>query len=111
MSGFKKPGGESYRDRWDRFSREGAPSPEESLRIQHEISQVMSDVINRDARHNVHDRPNPYLKEEKLPAKSPASAGERPLTQPPGIEIIDRLCDAMLPHGPESKAREKPKGE
>jgi hypothetical protein len=72
--------------------------------VQAQIDATMREVITRDA-HNVNDRPNPYLKEEKLPAKSPASAGERPLTQPPGIDIIDRLVNAVEPHGPESKAR------
>ena len=71
--------------------------------IQAGINAAMRDVIRHDTR-NVHDRPNPYL-QEKLPAKSAGSAGERPLTQPPGIEIIDRLCSVMLPHGPESKAK------
>jgi hypothetical protein len=41
---------------------------------------------------------------QNVPAQPPP-AGERPLEQPPGLALIDRLVMAELPHGKASKAK------
>jgi hypothetical protein len=110
MSEFKKPGGESYKDPYDRWSPSGRPSSEEDARIQHEISKVMDGVVRHDARHNVHDRSSvaastPSGEREERRVRGTAGEGEpKPRGNPLGTDIIDRLVNQMQPHGNQSKA-------
>ncbi len=90
-----------------------APSESE---IQAGISASMRDVVKHDTR-NVHDRGSPAA----TPAGSERARGTggdgtgwsegKPLGLQPGIELIDRLCDQLLPHAPGYKPKGEPKSE
>ena len=96
---------------------EGAPfrglsnyRPPSESEIQAGISASMRDVVRHDSG-SVH--------QPTSPAASTADSGRvrgtggsdngwsepKPLGLPPGVALIDRLCDVMLPHGPSSKAK------
>jgi hypothetical protein len=79
--------------------------------IQAGIDRTMIDVITRDARHN----PNGLVPVENV---RPAGAGvvvdtakgsgfyePKPLAPNPEIGLVDRMINAALPHGSESKAK------
>ena len=88
-----------------------APSESE---IQAGISASMRDVIQRDTR-NVHDRGSPATPTtERARGTMGAENGwvePAPLGLQPGIELIDRLCDQLLPHAPGYKPKGEPKSE
>jgi hypothetical protein len=80
--------------------------------IQRGIDAAMRGAV-RDAGHNVHSPSSPAA-----PAASTDNGRVRgtmgsengwvepkPLAVPSGIELVDRLCAELLPHGPESKAK------
>jgi hypothetical protein len=87
------------------MSRLGAalgPSLAEQLeqrRIQASIDACMRDVI---ADHVSGRAFNPGRGSNDGPAEKPKGTGwvePKPLELPPGQEVIERLCDAALPHG------------
>jgi len=95
-----------------------APTEQE---VQAGISNAMRGAV-REAGHNVHSPSSPAA----TPAASTdngrvvGTAGStngwvepKPLGLPSGIELIDRLCDQLLPHAPGygKPKDEKPKGE
>ena len=80
---------------------------EEERRIQAGIDATMRDVITHDARHN----PNalsPPVTVRPIGAEPVVTAGSKngwadevPLRLTPGQDVIERLVNAELPHGPE----------
>ena len=84
---------------------------EEERRIQAGISATMAEVIKHDARHNVHDRPSILPSDAKPMGSVGSTNGWRdaaPLAPPPGQDLIERLVDTALPHGPLSGLKPKP---
>jgi hypothetical protein len=86
-----------------------APTPEE---IQQGIDAAMREVITRDARHNPQAlRPPENVRPAGAPVVVDASKGvngwvdNSNTKMPPGQDIIERLCNSYLPHGPQSKAK------
>jgi hypothetical protein len=89
-----------------------AGEAEDAARIQRGIDQAMSAVI-AGARYNP-ERIDPPPKVGVVGAVPLSSgeplvrgtgwAAERPLALPPGQDAIERLTNALLPHGPGSKA-------
>jgi hypothetical protein len=85
--------------------RSAGPTAEE-LAIQAGISATMADVIRHDARHN----PNalsPPVTVRPIGAEPVVTAGsgngwadEVPLRLPPGQDVIERMVNVELPHGP-----------
>lgn len=81
--------------------------------IQRGIDAAMADVIRRDARHNPNALDPPARVQvvgapTVVDADSPRQRGwvdPKPLEPPPGQDVIERLVNAALPHGPESKAK------
>jgi hypothetical protein len=73
-------------------------------RIQRGIDETMRDVI-RTRGYDCHSRGS-MLGPTTEPAKpAQPQPAERPLSQPPGLDLIDRLVNAELPHAPKSKAK------
>jgi hypothetical protein len=83
--------------------------PPTELEVQLGIMQAMAGVVSKDAKSN----PQALVPPERLVvAGSPVVVDadevgkrtgwqkERPLELPPGQDIIQRLCDQALPHGP-----------
>jgi hypothetical protein len=95
--------------RYDRWSHDGAPSFEENLRIQAGIDATMRDVIANRAR-PLPSSPTvtvvgaPRVVTAGDPPRGTGWVDPRPLAPPPGQEAIERLVNAVLPHGPKSKA-------
>lgn len=92
-----------------RMFRSAGPTAEE-LAIQAGISATMRAVITRDARHNPNALSAPVTV-RPIGAEPVVTAGSRngwadeiPLRLPPGQDVIERLVNAELPHGRESKA-------
>jgi hypothetical protein len=90
------------------------PTPEE---IQAGIDQTMREIIRKDAHHNpnalepvqnVRVAGSPVVVDADRVGKK-GWATERPLELPPGQDVIERLCDQLLPHGP--AFRKKPEGQ
>lgn len=83
--------------------RSAGPTAEE-LAIQAGISATMADVITRDARHNPNALSPPVnvslVGAQRVEAVN-GWAEEKPLRLPPGQDVIERLVNAELPHGPE----------
>jgi hypothetical protein len=88
--------------RFDRF-RDDGPKGEELARIQRGIDATMRDVI-RTSGYDVHARGSMLGPTQPAKPAQPQPA-ERPLAPPPGLDLIDRLVNAELPHGPKSKAK------
>lgn len=95
--------------RFNRWSHEGAPSTEENRRIQAGIDQAM--------RATLASPPNNFAKDQNIspvqgvggeaPRKGNGWVDAQPLENPPGQDVIERLANAMAPHGPESPLRKK----
>jgi hypothetical protein len=90
------------------------PTPEE---IQAGIDATMRQVIMKDAHHNPNElRPvenlrvagSPVVVDADRVAKRTGWQKERPLELPPGQDVIERLCNELLPHAP--GFRKKPEG-
>lgn len=92
--------------RFDRWSHADMPGAEENRRIQAGIDAVMRDII-ADPRKNPTAMP-PSETVTVVGAPKVVTAGERgwqeeqPLTSPPGQDVIERLVNAELPHGPKT---------
>ena len=90
-----------------RMFRSRGPTAEE-LAIQAGISATMRDVITRDARHNPNALSPPVnvtpVGAQRVEAVD-GWAEEKPLRLPPGQDVIERLVNAELPHGPEHGAK------
>jgi hypothetical protein len=72
--------------------------------IQAGISATMADVIRHDARHNPNALSAPATVVPVGAQRVEAVDGwaeQRPLRLPPGQDVIERLVNAELPHGPE----------
>ncbi len=74
-----------------------APEGEEARAIQRGIDATMRDVI-RDRGYNPHH----FGSMADTPGPQPGSGwqDEKPLESPPGQDIIERLVNEALPHGP-----------
>jgi hypothetical protein len=79
-------------------------------RIQAGIDATMREVVRYDARHNP-DALSPPVNVRPVGAEPVVTAGSRngwadevPLRLPPGQDVIERLVNATLPHGKDSKA-------
>jgi hypothetical protein len=80
--------------RYDRWSRDGMPGPEDMARIQRSISSTMRDVIN-DARNGISQSASlipPNQQRDEVP-RAP-SGGTTEIKPPPGVNYVDALCDA-----------------
>jgi hypothetical protein len=67
----------------------------------------MADVVRHDTR-NVHNRGSPAADSGRVRGTGGSENGwvePKPLGLPPGVALIDQLCDVMLPHGPKSGAK------
>ena len=90
--------------RYDRWSQADMPGAEENRRIQAGIDAVMRDIIS-DPRKNPTAMP-PSETVTVVGAPKVVTASERgwaeqaPLALPPGQDLIERLVNAALPHGP-----------
>jgi hypothetical protein len=88
------------------------PSAAERARnaeIQPGIDATMREVI-RDAKYNPNalDAPiNKVVPQGAVPVHTPGErwVGPQPLASPPGQDIIEKMVDAALPHGPASPLR------
>ena len=81
---------------------------EEERRIQEGIDATMREVVRHDARHNPNALSAPVnvtpIGAQRVDAADNGWAEEKPLRLPPGQDVIERLVNAELPHGRESKA-------
>jgi hypothetical protein len=86
--------------------------------VQLGIMQAMAGVVSKDAHHNpnaiepvqnVRCAGSPVVVDADRVGARKGWAPERPLELPPGQDVIERLCDQLLPHGP--GFRKKPEGQ
>jgi hypothetical protein len=74
----------------------------ERQRLDHELAAVMKDVV-ADSRRSSPTERRGVLPERPAAAPAPAGTGWReppPLRLPPGQDLIERMVNAALPHGP-----------
>jgi hypothetical protein len=91
------------------------PTAEE---VQRGIDATMREIIRKDAHWNPNElRPvenlrvagSPVVVDADRVGKGTGWQSERPLTLPPGQDVIERLCDFYQPHG--AGFRKKPEGQ
>jgi hypothetical protein len=91
-----------------------APTEQE---VQAGIAEALRGAV-RDAGHNIHQPSSPAATPAAGTERVRGSGGDgtgwvepRPLGLPSGIELVDRLCDQLLPHGSEfGKSKGEAKG-
>jgi hypothetical protein len=92
--------------RFDRWSHEGAPSGAALDAINRSITQAMRETLRSPpcdpGKGSSGYAPEPERREPVRRGTGWVDPG--PLANPPGQEVIERLTNAMLPHGKESKA-------
>ena len=85
-----------------------APTEQE---VQAGIDAALRGAV-RDAGHNVHQPASPAATPAAGTERVRGSGGDgtgwsegKPLAVPSGVDLIDRLCAELLPHGSQSKAK------